>query len=122
MENAVLFMVEYWFVFALFGLPLVVLLGKMGLDRETNKTIAAVYRAALDRASTFKDEGVHWIWSDEGKAFRRELAIKSYAVLPDRIGGIPTGLIRLAVSEAQWIVLVDHAFAKMVELAGELSV
>ena len=107
------FVAEYWWVLALFGVPALLALAKAGLDVETNRTVAAVYRAALQEARRFQDNGMAWLRSEAGVEFRTRLAAEAYHKLPAKYKAL--------VSQRQWELLVSKAFDEMVALAVRLS-
>jgi len=88
------------------------------LNAQARRAVAAVYRVAIHLAAEY---GIEWLRSEEGIRFRRELAERTYDALPDRIGPVPVGLIKLVVSRERWCELVEAAFQDMVELARKLE-
>lgn len=112
---------DYWWVAALGLAPLLVWLGKMGLEASTNQTIAAVYRVALQEARRFEGMGVEWIRSPDGIAFRKEMAEKAYDLLPANVGPVPVGLLKLFVKREVWVAYVEKTFIEVTDLAHELA-
>ena len=93
--------------------------GKLkGLTREV---VAAVYRVAIHAASSLQGEGITWLQSDAGVAYRRQLAARAYEALPGSVGPVPVGLVKLFVSEPQWGALVEEGFQAVVHLADKLE-
>jgi len=124
MENVVRFLLENWQYFVLvlpFVLSIIVILLERGVKGAANTTVSAVYRAAIHAATELKEEGIEWVRSPAGIAFRKELAEKAYDCLPARLGPVPVGLVKLVVSRERWVALVESAFAEAVVVAERLE-
>lgn len=91
------------------------------LEKFARATVSAVYRVALRVAAELADEGLDWLRSPAGVAFRKNLAGEAYDLMPARVGPLPIGLIKLAVSREQWCSWVELAFQEAVELAEKLD-
>src|SRR5258706_9323067 len=81
-----------------FVLGLIALLVQGRLKGFARETVAAVYRVAIHAANELQDEGLTWLRSEAGIAYRRRLAESAYDALPDTVRGIPIGLVKLVVS------------------------
>ena len=103
----------------IFGIIALAVQGRLhGFIRET---VAAVYRVAIHAANTLEDEGIAWLKSEAGIAYRRQLAEDAYGLLPARIGPVPVGLVKLVVSREAFCAMVESAFAEIVALAEKLE-
>lgn len=91
------------------------------LDDYARATVAAAYRVGIHAADTLADEGVAWLRGEAGVAYRRHLAERGYDLLPDRLGPVPVGLVKLVVSREQWCEMVELAFQQAVEMAEKLE-
>ena len=124
MENTIVTVTPYLPYIAaalpyIFGIIALAVQGRLhGFIRET---VAAVYRVAIHAASTLEDEGIAWLKSEAGIAYRRHLAEEAYDLLPARIGPVPVGLVKLVVSREAWCDMVESAFAEVVKLADRLE-
>lgn len=91
------------------------------LNDFAQATVAAAYRVGIHAADTLADEGIAWLRSEAGVAYRRHLAERAYDLLPDRLGPVPVGLVRLVVSREQWCSMVEAAFEQAVAMADSLE-
>ncbi len=91
------------------------------LEGYARATVSAVYRVALKVAAELADEGLAWLRSPAGVAFRKNLAGEAYNLLPAQVGPLPVGLVKLWVSQEQWCSWVEAAFQEAVELASKLE-
>lgn len=91
------------------------------LDDFARETVAAVYRVAIHAANELQDEGLTWLRSEAGIAYRKELAGRAYDLLPERIGVVPVGLVKLVISREAFQNLVEGAFQEMAKLADRLE-
>ena len=89
-----------------------------GFARET---VAAAYRVGIHAASVLEDQGIEWLKSDAGVAYRRHLAELAYDALPATIKGVPVGLVKTLVSRERWCELVEEAFQAAVSIADKLE-
>jgi len=113
-----------WQYFALvlpFVLGIIVILLERGLKGAASSTVSGIYRAAIHAAAELQEEGIEWVRSPDGIAFRKGLAVSAYDLLPARIGPIPVGLVKLVVSRERWVALVEKAFEEAVEVAERLE-
>ena len=122
--NIAEFVKVYWPFLALLvpllvGLVGLVLQGR--LSGEAQRVVGAVYRAAINAAHEFEAQGLAWLVSAEGIAFRKELAERAYDALPVRVGWFPMGVLKMFISREKFAALVEKAFAEMVELADKLE-
>lgn len=85
------------------------------------ETVAAVYRVAIHAASELGDGGLRWLRSEDGINFRKRLAKRAYAAIPGSLGPVPVGMVKLLISEEQFIALVEGAFEEVVALAEKLE-
>lgn len=100
---------------------LVALIVKGRLNSFARETVAAAYRVGIHAANALQDEGIAWLRSEDGIAYRQQLAGFAYDQLPDRIGPVPVSAVKLFVSREQWCELVEKAFAEVVALADRLE-
>ena len=91
------------------------------LEGFARATVSAVYRVALHAATELAEEGLDWLRSPAGVAYRKNLAAEAYDLLPTRVGPLPIGLIKLMVSQEQWCAWVEAAFQEAVEMAAKLA-
>src|SRR5262245_24181075 len=98
------------------ALLLPLLVGGLGLllqgrlRGEAHRVVAAVYRTAIHAASELQEEGIEWVRSPDGIAFRKGLAERAYDALPARIGVVPVGVVKVFVSRERFAELVESAF------------
>lgn len=105
---------------ALIGLVVLAVRGKLvGLARQT---VGAVYRLGINAAYQLSEEGIDWLKSESGIAYRKHLAELAYNSLPAFIGPVPVGLVKQLVSLEQWCRLVENVFEDIVVLADNLIV
>jgi hypothetical protein len=103
----------------IFGLVALGVNGRLkGFAREA---VAAIYRAAIHTASEVQEEGLTWLRSEAGIAYRKELAQRAYDALPAHIRGVPVGLVKLVVSREAFVAYVEAAFQAAVEIAEKLE-
>lgn len=102
-----------------FVMGLVALYLRGELENKARETVGAIYRLALHVAEEMEDEGLEWVRSPEGIAFRKGLAGDLYDLLPAKIGSVPVGLIKAVISREKWCAMVESAFQEMVELADK---
>ena len=111
------------FIYAL--LPVVLGLASLALQGKlkgyAQQTVAAVYRVSIHAAAELQEEGLGWLRSEDGIAFRKELAEKAYDVLPAKIGPVPVGILKAVISRERFCIWVEQAFQEMAELAGRLE-
>ena len=91
------------------------------LQSFARQTVAAVYRAAIRAAAELQDEGLQWLRSADGIAYRKDLAGRAYDMLPAKVGMVPVGVVKLVVSRDAFVAFVERAFQEVVELAEELE-
>ncbi len=91
------------------------------LDNFARETVAAVYRVAIHAASELQDEGLEWLRSEAGIAYRKELAGRAYDLLPERVGVVPVGFVKLVISREKFCEMVEAAFQKIVKVADRLE-
>lgn len=107
------------------AVALLIGVGALAANNQLNiflrETVAAVYRVAIKAASDLGDEGLRWLRSEEGIAFRRDLAARAYDAIPSALGPVPVGVIKLLVSRDQFAGLVENAFEEIVALADKLE-
>ena len=128
MEAVILAIAEfiqiYWAYIALL-LPVVIggigLLLEGRLKGETQRVVGAVYRVSIKAAHDFEEQGLAWLVSPDGVAFRKSLAENAYDALPARVGWLPVGILKSFVSRELFVVWVEKAFVEMVELADRLE-
>jgi len=128
MEAVILAIAEfiqiYW---AYIALLLPVIAGGIGLllegrlKGETQRVVGAVYRVSIKAARDFEEQGLAWLVSPDGVAFRKGLAENAYDALPARVGWLPVGILKSFVSRELFVVWVEKAFVEMVELADRLE-
>jgi hypothetical protein len=104
-----------------FVLGLVALLVQGKLHGFARETVAAVYRVAVHAANDLQDEGLAWLRSEAGIAYRQHLAELAYDSLPATVYGVPVGLIKTIVSRERWVALVEAAFQEVCSLAEKLE-
>jgi hypothetical protein len=104
-----------------FILGLIALAVQGRLHGVARETVAAAYRVAIRAANELGDEGMAWLRSEAGIAYRRELAEMAYDVLPARIGPVPVGAVKLLVSREKWVEIVEGAFQEAAKLATRLE-
>lgn len=124
MEQVISFLVEYRLVTgALIAsiAGLVSLAINHRLNTFAREVVAAVYRVSIRAANELQEEGIAWLRSEEGIAYRKMLARAAYASLPERLGPVPVGLVRKLITEDQFCALVESAFQSIVELADNLE-
>lgn len=107
--------------FILVGFGLAFVITRQNFEVILRNTIAAVYRVAISTAAGFGDDGIRWLRSDAGVAFRKNLAARAYDALPGNVGPVPIGIIKAFVSRERFIQLVDAAFAEIVDFADSLD-
>lgn len=116
---------EPYLPYALVALPLLV--GLVGVSVRyrvrgfARETIGAVYRVALQTADELQDAGIAWIKSDDGIAFRKQLAECAYDLLPARLGPIPLGILKMVYPRERFCLLIETLFSRMVATAEELT-
>lgn len=108
-----------WAVAVLAGIA--ALAANHSLNIFLRETVAAVYRVAIKAAADLGDEGLRWLRSEEGIAYRRGLAARAYDAIPSNLGPVPVGLLKLLVSREQFAGLVENAFEEIVALADKLE-
>lgn len=115
---------DYW-IYGLYILPfslaLVALAVQGKLRGAARATVSAVYRVAIRAANVLEAEGMAWLRSADGIAYRRQLADLAYDSLPASVGPVPVGLVKLLVSRERWVRLVEAAFEEAVKLAEKLE-
>lgn len=124
MENTLNWAIENWRTLALvlpFLLGGAALLLERGLNAAASTTVASVYRVALHAAHELQEEGIAWVRSPDGIAFRKELAARAYDQLPARIGPVPVGIVKMFVSRDVWLSWVEEAFEEACRLAERLE-
>lgn len=84
------------------------------------QAVSAAYKVGLTLAGQAGVEALEWLATEDGAQFRRQLAIRAYDALPVRVGPVPVGLLKLWVSERQFVQMVDAAFLEMREVADSL--
>ena len=104
-----------------FVLGVVSLLVQGRLQSFARETVAAVYRVAIHAANDLQDEGLGWLRSEAGIAYRRRLAEGAYDALPATVRGIPVGLVKAIVSRETFVGLVESAFGEIAGLAEKLE-
>jgi hypothetical protein len=104
-----------------FVLGVVALLVQGHLQGFARETVAAVYRVAIHAANDLQDEGLSWLRSEAGIAYRRRLAESAYDALPATVRGIPVGLVKAIVSRETFVGLVEAAFVEIAGLAEKLE-
>lgn len=113
--------VPYILVALPFVLGLIALAARGRLREFARETVAAVYRVAIRAAEELQDEGLEWLRSPDGVAYRKELAERGYDALPASIGPVPVGMVKLLISREKWCELVERAFQEMAELAERIE-
>lgn len=124
--NEYLEMVQPYLPYVLSALPFVlglIALAVQGrLDGFLRETVAAVYRVAIHAANELQDSGLEWLKSEDGIAFRKELASAAYDYIPGRVGPVPVApVVRALISREQFCALVESAFQEIAELAERLE-
>lgn len=105
-------------VFALLGVAgLLVRSQTSGFAKEA---VAAGYRVGFKAVQSAGGDAVEWLASPDGAAFRKEVAIRAYDLLPERIGAVPIGVIKTFVTREAWIDMVEQAFQEMKIVADSL--
>jgi hypothetical protein len=100
-------------------LSLVSVWAKGDLDNFVRETVAAVYRVAIKVAEELKHDGLDWLLSEEGVAYRKALVLDFYSHLPDRLGPVPIGLLKPLLPATTFVDLVEQAFQRVVALAKQ---
>lgn len=75
-----------------FLLDVITLAVRGQLDDYPCVTVAAVYRVGIHGADALADEGMAWLRSEAGVAYRRSLIEQAYDLQPVYIGVVPVGL------------------------------
>lgn len=121
----VLNVVQPYLPYVAYALPFVFGLVALAVSGRLNKfaqeTVSAVYRVAIHVASELQDEGLAWLRSEAGVAYRKELASRAYDAVPATVYGVPVGLVKLVVSREVFCAMVERAFNEMAELAERLE-
>lgn len=105
---------------AVLGLVVLAIRGQLvGLARQT---VGAVYRLGINAAYELSEEGISWLKSESGIAYRKHLAELAYNSLPAFIGPVPIGLIKSVVSLDVWCRLVEKVFEEIADLADNLVI
>ena len=117
MENSQLILLS---VLSVLGLLVLAVRGKLvGLAKET---VGAVYRLGINAAYQLSEEGIDWLKSESGIAYRKHLAELAYNSLPAFIGPVPIGLVKQWVSLAVWCRLVERVFEEIADVADNLII